>query len=106
MENIVKGDLSTLVIRCILEKDGYALFSLMVGEVLPAVIESLHQLYKTFSYLRTMGYKGGVHLHYESELLRKQWHPELLKVSCLSLKSELLYYISVSCSRNSGLPSS
>ena len=42
MEKIVKGDLSTKEIRGILEKDGYAIFSLLVGEVLPALVEALY----------------------------------------------------------------
>ena len=42
MEKIVKGDLSTKEIRDILEKEGYAIFSLLVGEVLPALVEALY----------------------------------------------------------------
>ena len=42
MEKIIKGDLSTKEIRGILEKDGYAIFSLLVGEVLPALVEALY----------------------------------------------------------------
>ena len=38
MEKIVKGGLLTREIRDILENDGYAIFSLLVGEVLPALV--------------------------------------------------------------------
>ena len=42
IEKIVMGDLSTMEIRGILEKDGYAIFSLLVGDVLPALVEALY----------------------------------------------------------------
>ena len=42
MEKIVKGDWLTKGIRGILEKDGYAIFLLPVGEVLPALVEALY----------------------------------------------------------------
>ena len=40
MEKIVKGDLSTKEIRGILEKDAHTIFSLLIGDVLPALIEA------------------------------------------------------------------
>ena len=42
IEKIVKRDLSTNEIRVILEKVGYAIFSLLVGEVLSALVEALY----------------------------------------------------------------
>ena len=44
MEKIAKEDLSVLTkeIRGILEKIGYAIFSLLVGEVLCALVEALY----------------------------------------------------------------
>ena len=42
MEEIVKGDLSTKEIRGILEKDGHTIFALLVGNVLPALVEELY----------------------------------------------------------------
>ena len=56
MEKIVKGDLSTKEIRSILEKDGYAIFSLLVHEVLPALVEALYQFFQILSSLRKNGH--------------------------------------------------
>ena len=42
MERIVEGGLSTKEIRGILEKDGHKIFSLLVGYVLPALVEALY----------------------------------------------------------------
>ena len=50
MEEKEKGDLLTKEIRGILEKDWYAIFSLLVGEVLPTLVEALYLLFRNTSF--------------------------------------------------------